>query len=615
MYVSTPHPQHVEWVIKALECGKAVLCEKPLGINYAEVMAMVDAAAHSGTFLMEAFMYRCHPQTLRIQQLVRDGAIGEVRHIEASFGFQVPFDPTSRLFAAELGGGAILDVGCYPVSMARWLMGREPDRVTGHGRTVATGVDEYASALLEFPDGIAAQLSTGTSVWLENALRVYGTGGSIEARRPWHCNDADGRWAFTVDRADTDLEEVSGVAPSMYLLEADEVRASLRAGRCESEKMTWADSVGNARVLDLWRKTVGVTYPGESPEGRTRPLRGYLRTPSAVDAVIPSVPLSPLGTLVSRLVMGCDNQPNMSHAAAMWDHFFEHGGNAFDTAHIYSGGAAESLLGYWHSQRGIREQLVIVGKGAHTPQCYPDQVAVQLKQSLERLRTEYVDLYFLHRDNPDVPVGEFVDALNEQFVCGQINAIGASNWSLPRFREANEYALKNGLQPLTLLSNQFSLARMLEPVWPGAHSAGTLAWQRYLEDEQVALFPWSSQARGFFTPWVDAVRSGQSASRASITTMEPDAAELIRVWFSDDNFARRARADTLAQRHSVSAINVALAYVLAQPYPCFPLIGPRNLEESRSCLKSLAITLTHDERRWLEHGGGQSKGSDQTKLS
>ena len=118
VYVATPHPQHAEWTLRALQAGKAVLCEKPLGLNHAEVMAMQDAAAARGRFLMEAFMYRIHPQTDAFMRLVRDGAIGEVRHLEASFGYHAPFDAASRLFANDLAGGGIMDVGCYPLSAA-----------------------------------------------------------------------------------------------------------------------------------------------------------------------------------------------------------------------------------------------------------------------------------------------------------------------------------------------------------------------------------------------------------------------------------------------------------------------------------------------------------------
>ena len=115
IYVSTPHPMHAEWAIKSAEAGKHILCEKPLAINHAEAMAVVEAARENDVFLMEAFMYRCHPQMRRVVELVREGAIGRVCMIQATFSFQGGTDPKSRLMNNALGGGGILDVGCYPV--------------------------------------------------------------------------------------------------------------------------------------------------------------------------------------------------------------------------------------------------------------------------------------------------------------------------------------------------------------------------------------------------------------------------------------------------------------------------------------------------------------------
>ena len=138
--------------------------------------------------------------------------------------------------------------------------------------------------------------------------------------------------------------------------------------------------------------------------------------------------------------MGCDNQPNMSHASVMWDDFFEAGGNCFDTAHIYGGGTMETYLGHWHHQRALREEIVIIGKGAHTPHNAPEFIAPQLDISLERLQTDYVDIYFLHRDNPDIPVDEFASALNDEVQRGRIRAFGGSNWSLPRVQALNTFA-------------------------------------------------------------------------------------------------------------------------------------------------------------------------------
>src|SRR5262249_37432744 len=143
-----------------------LLVEKPIGINHAEAMAIVEAAIANDVFLMEAFMYRCHPQTARLVELIRDRAIGDVRMIRARFGFDAPFKPESRIYKNSLGGGGILDVGCYPVSMSRLIAGASlgenfanPIDVKAAGRLGATGVDEWSAATLKFRGDIIAQVS------------------------------------------------------------------------------------------------------------------------------------------------------------------------------------------------------------------------------------------------------------------------------------------------------------------------------------------------------------------------------------------------------------------------------------------------------------------------
>ena len=123
MYVSTPHPQHAEWVIRAARAGKHILCEKPAALTFAQAEAAIEAARENDVFFMEAFMYRCHPQTAQLVDIVRSGEIGEIRLIRAQFSFQVDRDPSSRLFSNALGGGGILDVGSYCMSMARLIAG------------------------------------------------------------------------------------------------------------------------------------------------------------------------------------------------------------------------------------------------------------------------------------------------------------------------------------------------------------------------------------------------------------------------------------------------------------------------------------------------------------
>ena len=168
VYIATPHPQHVEWAVRAAAAGKHVLCEKPAGLTHAEMVIMAEAARAHSVLFMEAFMYRCHPQTAKIVEMVRQGLLGEIKLIQSAFGFNAPFDPGSRLWSNATAGGGILDVGCYPVSMARLLAGAavgapflDPVEVTGAGQLhPETGVDLVAAATLRFPTGLVAQVSS-----------------------------------------------------------------------------------------------------------------------------------------------------------------------------------------------------------------------------------------------------------------------------------------------------------------------------------------------------------------------------------------------------------------------------------------------------------------------
>ena len=235
---------------------------------------------------------------------------------------------------------------------------------------------------------------------------------------------------------------------------------------------------------------------------------------------------------------------------------------------------------------GLREQVVIIGKGAHTPNCFPEFITSQLAESLERLQSDYVDLYLMHRDNPEVPVGEFVECLNEHIRAGRMRAFGGSNWSLDRVAAANEYAREHGLVGMSAVSNNFSLARMVDPVWAGCIAASDPASRAWFTQMQIPLLSWSSQARGFFTD-----RAGPD---------KRDDAELVRGWYAEDNFARRARAYELAAKKGVQPINISLAYVLTQPFPTFALIGPRTVAETESSFGALGVELTGGEVGWLE---------------
>jgi predicted dehydrogenase len=266
VYIGTPHPFHAEWSIKASKAGKHVLCEKPLAMNVGEVRNMLDAAQEHHVLLMEAFMYRCHPQTHRLLQVIQKGLIGQVKVIRSSFSFDRDLGLQHRLFNKDLGGGGILDLGCYPVSMSRLLAGAamgkpyaEPDEVLAAACLgEKSGVDEYASAVLRFPGGILAELSCGIRVERESGtLVVYGSEGRLEVPSPWHCGLTAGETELLRYRNGTQVPEAIKVLSDkgIYALEVEAFSESVRAGCVSPPAMTPEDSLGNMAVLEKWLKT------------------------------------------------------------------------------------------------------------------------------------------------------------------------------------------------------------------------------------------------------------------------------------------------------------------------------------------------------------------------
>jgi predicted dehydrogenase/aryl-alcohol dehydrogenase-like predicted oxidoreductase len=597
VYIATPHPAHAEWAIKAAEAGKHILCEKPLGMNAAEASAIIEAARAHDVFLMEGFMYRLHPQTAKLIELVQSGRIGRIHLMQATFGYGKPFDAAARQYADDLGGGGILDVGCYCVSMARLIAGvvagtqvAEPAVVQAAGKLGPTGVDDYAVATLEFADGLIAQLSTSVALPQENIVKLFGTSGRIEIASPWFCSGVEGgRSVITVVETDERREEIVAETDRwLYAIEAEHVAAQIAHRQARWPASTWADTLGNMRVLDQWRRAIGLEYAVEKPGGRPLPLSGRpLRRPA--DAAIPQGRVPGLAEPISRLALGCMSFATLPDASVMYDAFFEAGGSVFDTAHRYLNGRADMVLGQWMEQRGIRDSVTVIGKGGHTPNCNPEAVTRELHESLDSLRTDRIDIYFLHRDNPDIPVGEFVDVLGEHQRAGRIGIFGGSNWSIERMEAANAYAAKNGHRGMTVLSNHFSLAEMLEPMWADCIACSDAASIAWLRQTGTPLFAWSSQARGFFTD-----RAGPD---------KRDDPTMVRTWYSEANFARRARAAQLAAELATSMLNIALAYVLAQDFPVFPIIGPLTLDELRGSLGALRFSLTPAQARWLRDGG------------
>ena len=595
VYVATPHTSHFELSAECLRNKKAVLCEKPMTMNGTETMALIDLSRKHNTLLMEAFMYKIHPQTQKIISLVKDRLQGPLQ-IKANFCFSVDVPETHRLVNKDLGGGSILDIGCYPTSISRYVVGAinnkefmNPISFKAEGELNSQGIDLNASAKLKFEDGSVAEIKSATNKQTETDVIISDNQLSLIVNQPWHCGEFTERKSEIriLNKDGTEEKYEIETDKGLYAKQIDHFSELFNNRSIESSLIPHNDSHGNMISLDSWRKELKVFYKEDRGETRKTPI-----IPS--DKQRESLPISRIPGInkdLSRVVFGCDNQSDSNHAFAMFDHFFSQGGNVFDTAYIYNEGKSDLYLGSWIDVRGLREEIVVLGKGAHTPDCTPDKIRPQLDETLSRMSASYLDIYCLHRDNEDLPVEGFIDTLNELKDEGLVSVFGASNWSLKRFKEANDYALSTGKEPFTVLSNNFSLAHMNNPVWPGCFSCSEDDYLKYLTDNQISIFPWSSQARGFF------LDTQEFTGLAHVA--DPNREEQDRVWGSADNLERRKRCFDLAAKKDVDPIQMALAFVLNQDFPSFPLIGPRNFFETESSLQATQIEVSSEEISWL----------------
>jgi predicted dehydrogenase len=255
LYVATPHPQHHAIALGALRAGKALLVEKAFTATLAGAREVAAASRDTGVFAMEAMWTRFQPTVVRLRDLIADGAIGEVRSVQADLGVQRDFDPTDRLFARELGGGALLDLGVYVVSFAQMLLG-DPDTVAATGSRFETGVDAEASLLLGYADGRSATLMTSLRNALPGQARVFGTAGWVDVLPRFHHPQT-----IVVHRAGADPQEITlPQLGSGYSHELIEVTECVRAGRSESAVMPLADTVAVQDVLEQAAGQLGVTF-------------------------------------------------------------------------------------------------------------------------------------------------------------------------------------------------------------------------------------------------------------------------------------------------------------------------------------------------------------------
>jgi predicted dehydrogenase len=264
IYNALPNDLHREWTIKALKAGKHVLCEKPFAMSAAEAKEMFDAARSAKRVLVEAFMYRSHPLTHAVIDAVRAGEIGQLQLIRTSFCYRTTRIAENIRFDPSMGGGGLMDVGCYCINFARLFAGEEPAAVQAFGHLHERGVDDVVAGAMRFPGGVIASFTCGMSLHADNSASLCGTDGYIEVPVPWKPPKQNA--AFTIAHSTPQrMDLAAGAAPKspretrtvdagmeLYALEADDFAAVVLDGKPPA--VTEQDTLGNMAVLDEMRR-------------------------------------------------------------------------------------------------------------------------------------------------------------------------------------------------------------------------------------------------------------------------------------------------------------------------------------------------------------------------
>jgi len=303
---------------------------------------------------------------------------------------------------------------------------------------------------------------------------------------------------------------------------------------------------------------------------------------------------------ISRLVQGTVmvGMKKLEESMALLDGVYALGCTTFDTAHGYGGGDCERALGHWYNERGLRDKIVVLGKGAHHNQdrerVTPYDITADLFDSLARQKTDFIDLYVLHRDDPSQPVGPIIETLNEHQAAGRIHVFGASNWKSSRIEEAHEYAAKHGLNSFTVSSPNFTLAVQQKEPWINCISIAGPAGESeraYYAKHNTPLFTWSSLAGGFFTGRFD---------RDNLDSFESYGDKLcVECYCTEENFQRLDRAKELGAEKGLSIPQIATAYVMNYPLNIFALVGCAHPDEYKANMEAMTLKLSPEEMAWL----------------
>lgn len=271
VYIATLHPFHLEWMIRAFQAGKHVLCEKPITMNLREAKRAQKVAQEKRCLLREAFMYRHHPQTQKAVDLVQSGVIGEVRMIDANFCYNSGVQPESRLQAKELGGGAILDIGCYSVSFCRLIAGRAQGRLFAEPLELkAVGhidpqlkTDMWTTATMRFEGNIIGKATAALRIDSEKIGVIYGEKGRITVYNPWHCA---GSISVELDGVDEPEIIEADTSRELFCYEIESFVGEMRGQPIGANEvaMRYDDTLGNMKALDWWRAEIGLGYAADT---------------------------------------------------------------------------------------------------------------------------------------------------------------------------------------------------------------------------------------------------------------------------------------------------------------------------------------------------------------
>ena len=255
VYIASPHAFHAEQSIACLNAKKAVLCEKPMTLNVKQAQQVFDAAQQNNVFYMEAVWARFMPLLKKVREIIDEGEIGDVKMAQASFGINVPFNQSHRLYNKQLGGGALLDLGIYTISFSQWLMQTMPSSISAESTIGNSGVDEQTGIVLHYPEGQVITLNTAINALSSHEGWIFGSKGRIKLPSFWKCEKAiiennDGK-----QRVIEMPHKING-----YEGEIEEVNRCLKQGKIESDILSWRESLSVMQIMDQIRSQIGLTY-------------------------------------------------------------------------------------------------------------------------------------------------------------------------------------------------------------------------------------------------------------------------------------------------------------------------------------------------------------------